>query len=67
MTYDLAIIGAGVMGLFTADFASRRGASVLLLDQWRIGDPRAASFRLTRSIRGPTSWSRSLTTRTAAS
>ena len=51
MTYDLAIIGAGVMGLFTADFASRRGARVLLLDQWRIGDPRAASFSLTRSIR----------------
>jgi len=39
------------MGLFTADFARRRGASVLLLDQWRLGDPRAASFSLTRSIR----------------
>jgi len=51
LTYDLAIIGAGVMGLFTADFASRRGAKVLLLDEWRIGDPRAASFSLTRSIR----------------
>ena len=49
--YDLAVIGAGVMGLFTADFARRRGASVLLLDQWRLGDPRAASFSLTRSIR----------------
>ncbi|TMD24262.1 MAG: FAD-dependent oxidoreductase, partial [Chloroflexi bacterium] len=33
--YDLAIIGAGVMGLFTADFACRRGARVLLLDEWR--------------------------------
>lgn len=49
--YDLAIIGAGVMGLFTADFASRRGARVLVLDQWRMGDSRAASFSLTRSIR----------------
>jgi glycine/D-amino acid oxidase-like deaminating enzyme len=49
--YDLAIIGAGVMGLFTADFARQRGARVLLLDQWRQGDPRAASFSLTRSIR----------------
>jgi glycine/D-amino acid oxidase-like deaminating enzyme len=49
--YDLAIIGAGVMGLFTADFARRRGARVLLLDQWRLGDQRAASFSLTRSIR----------------
>jgi glycine/D-amino acid oxidase-like deaminating enzyme len=49
--YDLAIIGAGVMGLFTAEFALRRGARVLLLDQWRMGDPRAASFSVTRSIR----------------
>src|SRR5438067_1455101 len=49
--YDLAVVGAGVMGQFTADFARRRGATVLLLDQWRIGDPRAASFSLTRSIR----------------
>ena len=39
------------MGLFTAEFARRRGARVLLLDQWRFGDPRAASFSLTRSIR----------------
>ena len=50
-TYDLAIIGAGVMGQFTADFARRRGARVLVLDQWRIGDSRAASFSVTRSIR----------------
>jgi len=51
IVYDLAVIGAGVMGLFTADFASRRGARVLVLDQWRLGDQRAASFSLTRSIR----------------
>jgi glycine/D-amino acid oxidase-like deaminating enzyme len=50
-TYDLAIIGAGVMGQITADFARRRGARVLVLDQWRLGDPRAASFSVTRSIR----------------
>ncbi|MDQ6882985.1 MAG: FAD-dependent oxidoreductase [Candidatus Dormibacteraeota bacterium] len=49
--FDLAIIGAGVVGLFTADFASRQGARVLLLDRSRIGDPRTASFGLTRSIR----------------
>jgi sarcosine oxidase len=49
--YDLAIIGAGVMGLFTAYFASRRGARVLMLDQSRVGDPKTASFSLTRSIR----------------
>src|ERR1700738_712212 len=39
------------MGLFTAHFARRRGARVLLLDEGRLGDPRAASFSLTRSIR----------------
>ncbi|HEX9094580.1 MAG TPA: FAD-dependent oxidoreductase [Candidatus Dormibacteraeota bacterium] len=50
-TYDLAIIGAGVMGQFTADFARQRGARVLLLEPWRLGDPRAASFSVTRSIR----------------
>jgi glycine/D-amino acid oxidase-like deaminating enzyme len=49
--FDLAIIGAGIMGLFTADFAHRRGARVLVLDEWALGDPRAASFSLTRSIR----------------
>lgn len=26
------------MGLFTADFARQRGASVLVVNQWRIGD-----------------------------
>ena len=51
IVYDLAIVGAGVMGLFTALFASRRPARVLVLDPWRIGDKRAASFSLTRSIR----------------
>src|SRR5438270_2646708 len=39
------------MGLFTTFYASRRGARVLVLDPWRLGDPRAASFSLTRSIR----------------
>src|SRR5207249_7683778 len=39
------------MGLFTALFASRRGARVLVLDAWRIGDSRAASYSLTRSVR----------------
>src|SRR2546426_8271722 len=39
------------MGLFTALFASRRGARTLVLDAWRIGDSRAASYSLTRSIR----------------
>src|SRR5256712_2960116 len=39
------------MGLFTAVFASRRGARVLVLDPWRIGDSRSASYSLTRSVR----------------
>lgn len=39
------------MGLFTAEFARRRGATVLLLDRSHLGDPKAASFSLTRSIR----------------
>src|SRR3984893_7101928 len=39
------------MGQFTADFARRRGARVRVLDQGRIGDSRAASFSVTRSIR----------------
>ena len=51
IVYDLAIVGAGVMGLFTALFASRRSARILVVDPWRIGDRRAASFSLTRSIR----------------
>jgi glycine/D-amino acid oxidase-like deaminating enzyme len=49
--YDLAIVGAGVMGLFTADFASQRGANVVVIDRSRVGDPSTASFSLTRSIR----------------
>src|SRR2546430_17343097 len=39
------------MGLFTALFASRRSARILVVDPWRIGDRRAASFSYTRSIR----------------
>ena len=49
--YDLAVIGAGAMGLFTAYFAARRGAAVLVVDRSRVGDPKTASFGLTRSIR----------------
>jgi pyruvate/2-oxoglutarate dehydrogenase complex dihydrolipoamide dehydrogenase (E3) component len=35
--YDLAIIGAGSVGLIAADFAVRLGASVMLLERDRIG------------------------------
>ena len=39
------------MGLFTAYYASRAGATVTILERSRIGDPQKASFCLTRSIR----------------
>src|SRR5260370_38157456 len=36
-TYDLAIIGAGSVGLIAADFAVKLGARVALLERDRIG------------------------------
>lgn len=41
---DVAIVGAGVMGLATACELARDGASVSLLDQSPIPNPQAASF-----------------------
>jgi glycine/D-amino acid oxidase-like deaminating enzyme len=48
---DLIIIGAGVMGLFTAYYASRFVPRVTLLEKSFVGNPRTASFCTTRSIR----------------
>jgi glycine/D-amino acid oxidase-like deaminating enzyme len=48
---DLTIIGGGVMGLFTAYYASQFSAKVVILEQSVIGDKRTASFSYTRSIR----------------
>jgi sarcosine oxidase len=48
---DLVVIGGGIMGLFTAYYASRAGAMVTVLERSRVGDPLKASFCLTRSIR----------------
>jgi glycine/D-amino acid oxidase-like deaminating enzyme len=48
---DLVIVGGGIMGLFTAYYASRAGSTVTILERSRIGDPQTASFCLTRSIR----------------
>jgi glycine/D-amino acid oxidase-like deaminating enzyme len=48
---DLLVIGAGVMGLFTAYHASQRLGRVVVLEQGRIGDPATASYGLTRSFR----------------
>ncbi len=49
--HDLTIIGGGVMGLFTAYYASHFVSSVTILDRSYPGDPRTASFSTTRSIR----------------
>src|SRR3954454_15965242 len=48
---DLLVVGGGVMGLFTAYHASGAGARVAVLEAGRIGDPRTASYGLTRSYR----------------
>ncbi|HEV2786308.1 MAG TPA: FAD-dependent oxidoreductase, partial [Solirubrobacteraceae bacterium] len=48
---DLLVVGGGVMGLFTAYHASKRGARVVVLEQGRIGDPATASYGRTRSFR----------------
>ncbi len=49
--YDLAVIGGGVMGLFTAYYGAQPGKRVVILERSRVGDPQTASFGLTRSIR----------------
>lgn len=48
---DLVVIGGGVMGLFTAYHASAAGARVVVLEAGQVGDPRTASYGLTRSYR----------------
>ena len=48
---DLVVIGAGIMGLFTAYHATQAGATVTILDAGRVGDPATASFGRTRSVR----------------
>lgn len=45
------VIGAGVMGLFTAYHASDRFDRIIVLEQGRVGDPTTASFGRTRSYR----------------
>lgn len=42
-TFDVAIVGAGVMGLAAACELAREGASVALVDQSSLPNPRAAS------------------------
>lgn len=48
---DLVIVGGGVMGLFTAYYASELGRRVSVLERGRVGDPATASYGRTRSYR----------------
>lgn len=48
---DLVIIGGGVMGLYTAYYASNFTSKITLLEKSTIGNQQAASFSYTRSIR----------------
>lgn len=48
---DVTIIGGGVMGLFTAYYASAFVPRVTVLEKSFVGDKRTASFSYTRSIR----------------
>jgi monomeric sarcosine oxidase len=49
--YDIAVIGAGVFGAWTASHLHRAGQSVLLLDAWGAGHSRASSGGESRVIR----------------
>jgi monomeric sarcosine oxidase len=51
MTYDVAVIGAGVFGTWTAHQLRLRGANVLLLDAYGPGNSRASSGGESRMIR----------------
>jgi len=49
--YDVAVIGAGVFGAWTAYQLQRTGASVIRIDQYGAGNGRASSGGKTRIIR----------------
>src|SRR6185437_5462066 len=51
MTYDVAVIGAGVFGVWTAYQLNRAGLSVLLLDAYGPGNSRASSGGESRIMR----------------
>ena len=50
-SFDLIVIGGGVMGLFTAWTAAQHGSRVAVLERGRVGDPATASYGRTRSYR----------------
>src|SRR5258705_2430960 len=49
---QVGVIGAGVVGSWTALYLLRRGARVTLIDAWGPGNSRASSGGETRVIRG---------------
>src|SRR5438128_2407753 len=51
MPYDVAVVGAGVFGAWTAFHLARSGARVLIVDQHGPGNSRASSGGETRIIR----------------
>lgn len=51
MSYDVAVVGAGVFGTWTAHQLRLRGATVLLLDSYGPGNSRASSGGESRMIR----------------
>ena len=50
-TYDVAVIGAGAFGGWTAYWARRMGASVVLIDAYGPGNSRSTSGDETRGVR----------------
>lgn len=55
-THDVAVVGAGVFGAWTAEALRRAGKRVLLIDAWGPAHARASSggeSRLTRAAYGP--------------
>jgi sarcosine oxidase len=51
MSYDVAVVGSGVFGVWTAYTLRREGASVLLIDAYGAGNSRASSGGESRIIR----------------
>src|SRR5690242_14364104 len=51
MSYDVAVIGAGVFGAWTAYHLGRAGLRVALLDAYGAGHPRSSSGGESRIIR----------------
>src|SRR5271154_4259697 len=50
-TYDVAVVGAGVFGAWSAYFLQKSGAKVLLLDAYGAGNSRSSSGGESRIIR----------------